>query len=181
MEEASSWTTLPLKKRVQPRHQADQCSCRADHACHHHYRRHRRTPASSLRSHNAEEAWEVSPSGHGTRGEFRGPSPLQEAVGARPCGNGEGDRAKGADQHDRGSENHNGYSTTQIQGRPLNQRVGTMACAVRQIGVLEKSLDRDRAGTSASAISTDPQPPQKITNRIDPSGLLRLRRSCRSA
>ncbi len=108
-------------------------------------------------------------------------SPLQEAVGARPCGNGEGDRAKGADQHDRGSENHNSYSTTQIQGRPLNQRVGTMACAVRQIGVLEKSLDRNRAGTSASAIPTDPQPPQEITDRIDPSGLLRLRRGRRRA
>ena len=42
-----------------------------------------------------------------------------------------------------------------------------MACAVRQIGVLEKSLDRNRAGTSASAIPTDPQPPQEITDRIE--------------
>ena len=55
-------STLPLEKRVKPRHQADERSCRADHACHHHHRRHNRNSASSLRSHNAKWAWEVSPS-----------------------------------------------------------------------------------------------------------------------
>ena len=105
-------------------------------------------------------------------------SPLQEAVGARPSGDGDGDRTKGADQHDSGSKKHHGYSTAQIQGSPVNQRVETVGRAVRQIGVPKKGLGRNWAGTSLSAIPADPQPPQEVTDRIDPSSLPRL---CRSA
>lgn len=57
----------------------------------------------------------------------------------------------------------------------MNQRVETMARAVRQIGLPEKGLSLNQAETQASAIPPDPQPPQKITDWVDPGGFLRLR------